>query len=58
VSFTTPIGFLIGGGAIPTGIGMLGDRGYFGLGISVTGMLLIGGFFLLPYLKFQDGKEE
>jgi MFS transporter, NNP family, nitrate/nitrite transporter len=57
VSFTMPIGFLIGGGAIPTGIGMLGDRGYFGLGISVTGMLLIGGFFLLPYLKFPDGKE-
>jgi len=57
VSFTTPIGFLVGGGAIPTGIGMLGDRGYFGLGISLAGMLIMGGFLLLPYLRFTDGKK-
>jgi NNP family nitrate/nitrite transporter-like MFS transporter len=54
VSFTTPIGFLIGGGAIPTGIGVLGDRGCFGLAISIVGILIMGGFFLLPYLRFRD----
>jgi NNP family nitrate/nitrite transporter-like MFS transporter len=58
VSFTVPVGFLVGGGAIPTGIGMLGDRGCFGLGISLVGMLIMGGFFLLPYLRFTDGKSE
>jgi NNP family nitrate/nitrite transporter-like MFS transporter len=58
VSFTTPIGFLIGGGAIPTGIGMLGDKGCFGVGISLAGMLIMGGFFLLPYLRFKDEKRE
>jgi len=55
VSFTVPVGFLMGGGAIPTGIGMLGDRGCFDLGISLVGVIIMGGFLLLHYLRFQDG---
>jgi NNP family nitrate/nitrite transporter-like MFS transporter len=55
VSFTVPVGFLVGGGAIPTGIGMLGDRGCFDLGISLVGVIIMGGFLLLHYLRFQDG---
>lgn len=57
VSFTVPVGFLVGGGAIPTGIGMLGDRGCFALGISLVGVIIMGGFLLLRYLRFQDGKR-
>jgi NNP family nitrate/nitrite transporter-like MFS transporter len=56
VSFTVPVGFLVGGGAVPTGIGMLGDRGYFALGISLVGMLIMGGFFLLRYLRFRESE--
>ena len=56
VSFTVPLGFLLGGGAIPAGIGILGDRELFGLGMSLAGVIIIGGFFLLPYLKFPDNR--
>lgn len=54
VSFTVPVGFLVGGGVIPTGIGILGDKGWFGWGISLAGMVIMGGFLLLPYLRFKD----
>jgi NNP family nitrate/nitrite transporter-like MFS transporter len=54
VSFTVPVGFLVGGGAIPTGIGILGDKGCFGWGISLVGLIIMGGFLLLPYLRFKD----
>jgi NNP family nitrate/nitrite transporter-like MFS transporter len=56
VSFTVPVGFLVGGGAIPTGIGMLGDRGRFDLGISLVGVIIMGGFLLLHYLRFQENE--
>jgi len=55
VSFTVPFGFLAGGGAVPAGIGMLGERGCFGLGISIVGVIILSGFILLPYLRFRDG---
>jgi NNP family nitrate/nitrite transporter-like MFS transporter len=58
VSFTVPVGFLVGGGAIPTGIGMLGDRGCFDLGISLVGVIIMGGFLLLHYLKFQENEVD
>jgi len=54
VSFTVPVGFLVGGGAIPTGIGVLGDKGCFGWGISLVGMIIMSGFFLLPYIRFKS----
>jgi hypothetical protein len=56
VSLTVPVGFLVGGGAIPTGIGMLGDRGRFDLGISLVGVIIMGGFLLLHYLRFQENE--
>jgi NNP family nitrate/nitrite transporter-like MFS transporter len=51
VSMTVPIGFLIGGGAIPTWIGWMGDRGTFAGGIIVTGGVILSGFFLALFLK-------
>ncbi|RLB29038.1 MAG: MFS transporter, partial [Deltaproteobacteria bacterium] len=56
VSLTVPVGFLVGGGAIPTGIGMLGDRGFFDLGISLVGVIIMSGFLLVRYLKFQENE--
>jgi len=54
VSLTVPFGFLMGGGAIPAGIGLLGDKVSFDLGIALVGIIIMGGFILLPYLRFPD----
>jgi NNP family nitrate/nitrite transporter-like MFS transporter len=54
VSLTVPFGFLMGGGAIPTVIGLFGDKGNFNLGIALVGIIIMGGFILLRYLRFPD----
>ena len=54
VSLTIPFAFLVGAGAVPTGIGNLGDAGFFSLGIIMTGGLIFAGFLLSLYLKFSD----
>ncbi|MBW2347634.1 MAG: MFS transporter [Deltaproteobacteria bacterium] len=46
VSVTVPLAFLLGAGAIPAGIGYAGDAGFFGLGITLTGVLMLGGALL------------
>ncbi|HYA28884.1 MAG TPA: MFS transporter, partial [Acidobacteriota bacterium] len=46
VSFTVPFGFVIGGGAIPTFIGVMGDTGSFAFGFIVTGALIGAGALL------------
>jgi len=53
VSFTIPISFLIGGGAIPAIIGFAGDLGSFGAGISFVGLLTVGSLLALRFLKFH-----
>jgi NNP family nitrate/nitrite transporter-like MFS transporter len=40
VGFTVPFGFLIGGGLIPTLIGVMGDAGSFASGYVMTGLLI------------------
>jgi len=54
VSLTVPFGFLLGGGAIPAWIGLFGDTGNFNLGIALVGIITMGGFILLRYLRFPD----
>jgi NNP family nitrate/nitrite transporter-like MFS transporter len=54
VSLVVPMAYLIGGGAIPAGIGILGDHGYFSLGFMLVGVLIIGTPILLKYLKFHE----
>jgi NNP family nitrate/nitrite transporter-like MFS transporter len=53
VSLINPMGFLIGGGAMPAGVGILGDHGLFSLGFVLVGLLVIGSIPLLRYLKFH-----
>ena len=48
VSFTVPLGFVIGGGAVPMFIGAMGDRGALGLGITVVGGLIMTGALIAP----------
>ncbi|HEX4987581.1 MAG TPA: MFS transporter, partial [Candidatus Binatia bacterium] len=48
VAFTIPFGYLIGGGVVPTFIGIMGDNGSFAIGFMVTGtLILLGGILAL-----------
>ncbi|OGP52911.1 MAG: protein NarK [Deltaproteobacteria bacterium RBG_13_52_11] len=58
VSFTIPVAFLVGGGVIPAGLGMMGDANSFALGIMLYGVLLLGGIILLRYLRFHEDATE
>jgi len=51
VSLTIPAAFVFGGGAIPIGIGMMADAGFFDLGIALTGGLILTGSILALFLK-------
>jgi NNP family nitrate/nitrite transporter-like MFS transporter len=51
VAFTVPFGFMIGGGAIPTFIGMMGDAGLFAMGFVVAGGLITFGGILAMLLN-------
>ena len=53
VSLTVPIGFLLGGGAIPAGIGFIGEVQSFSLGFAIIGGLAFGGLVLIRYLRFN-----
>lgn len=52
VSLTVPFSFLLGGGAIPTLIGVAAEAGSFSLGIILVGGLIVGGSFLSTRLRF------
>ncbi len=54
ISFTIPIGFLIGGGAIPAGIALFGEKGSFASGFIALGGVVFLGSFLVQYLKFSE----
>ncbi len=51
VGFTIPFGYLIGGGAVPTFIGMMGDAKLFALGFTITGLLITAAGVLAMSLK-------
>ncbi len=58
VSLTFPVAFLVGGGAIPAGLGMMGEADSFALGIMLFGVLILGGIILLRYLSLPEDATE
>jgi MFS transporter, NNP family, nitrate/nitrite transporter len=54
ISLTIPVAFVLGGGIVPTLIGVMADNGCFSLGISLSGALIMTGFFLLFFLNLSD----
>jgi NNP family nitrate/nitrite transporter-like MFS transporter len=54
VSLSMAISYIFGAGAIPAGIGFLGEHGFFSLGFILVGLLLLGFVILLKYLKFHQ----
>ena len=57
VGFTVPFGFLIGGGAIPTFICMMGDAKHFALGFTITGCLITAAAALALLLKLPHSTQ-
>ena len=58
VSFTSPAAFLIGGGVVPALLGIAGEMGSFATGITAFGVIILGGTFLVRYLRFWEGTEK
>jgi NNP family nitrate/nitrite transporter-like MFS transporter len=54
VSLTLPVSTLLAGGVIPTGIGFMGDAGFFGMGIALFGGLTLLGLLPLRYLNIDN----
>jgi NNP family nitrate/nitrite transporter-like MFS transporter len=54
ISFTASLGILLGGGAIPAGIGLIGELGSFSLGFVLLGALLFAGVVLVQCLRFAS----
>ena len=57
ISLTIPFAFLLGAGATPTAIGVMGDAGSFGVGFAVVGGLILMGFLLSLRLKLPAEHE-
>ena len=57
VSVVVPMGFVLGGGALPAGIGWLGEQASFQTGIALSGALVLAGVFLLPLLKEKKPEQ-
>ena len=51
VAFTVPFGYIIGGGVVPTFIGIMGDGGSFETGFVVTGLIILSGGALALLLR-------
>jgi len=58
VGFTIPFGYLIGGGAIPTLIGVMGDAGSFAFGFMTTGILITCAGMLALFLKLPAAAKS
>ncbi|MBT8369019.1 MAG: MFS transporter, partial [Deltaproteobacteria bacterium] len=58
VSITIPIAFLMGGGAAPALIGLIGDVRSFGWGIALVGGLILTGSILSGHLKLQHRTRD
>jgi MFS transporter, NNP family, nitrate/nitrite transporter len=53
VSFTIPAAFLVGGGLVPSLIGILGDKGWFTAGFMAAGGLVLAGAAVPFFLTFH-----
>ena len=57
ISLTVLIAYLIGGGLVPTALGVFGDAGAFGLAFAIVGGLILLSAFLIPGLKIREAEE-
>jgi MFS transporter, NNP family, nitrate/nitrite transporter len=57
IAFTVPLGFLLGGGAVPTLIGWAGEQGSFSSGIVAIGIFTLVCLPLIHWLRFSQEQE-
>ena len=57
-AFGPPTGFLLGGGALPTLLGYMGQAWSFSLGIIITGAVIAAGSFAAVRLRLLTNLEE
>lgn len=55
VAMIVAVSSLIGMGVVPAGTGLMADLGLFGTGFAISGLLILGGIALLPWLKLSAG---
>jgi NNP family nitrate/nitrite transporter-like MFS transporter len=53
VSLLLPVSYALGGGVVPSLLGVLGDRGAFGRGLTLLGVLIAAGSALVPLVKLE-----
>jgi len=58
VSLALALAMALGGGVLPAGIGLLGEMGHFGWGITGVGVLTLSGLLAMPFLRFSSGLDE
>ena len=58
VSLAFAVAFVLGGGVIPAGIGVVGDMGFFGAGFGAAGGLILLGLILLPGLRLSNPQGD
>jgi NNP family nitrate/nitrite transporter-like MFS transporter len=58
VAFTIPLGYIVGAGAIPTFIGIMGDAGSFASGFTVAGTLVLCGGFVALLLRLPEEEKS
>lgn len=54
VSFTIPAAFLLGGGGVPSLIGILAEKDFFAMGFAGAGILILAAAVLPAFLKLED----
>jgi len=54
ISLIMPVSFLLGGGAIPAMLGLIGQTRSFATGFIILGGMLLGGAILAGYLKLTE----
>ena len=57
VSFAVPLSVLLGSGALPAGLGWMGEHHSFALGLVLAGSLILAGAFLTRFLEDGPGRE-
>lgn len=57
-AFIPPTGFLVGGGVLPLLLGRMGEAYTFGLGIVITGVVVMAGSLLVFAVRLLDILEE
>jgi nitrate/nitrite transporter NarK len=56
--FGPPVGFLLGGGLLPMGLGYLGQAASFALGLTITGAVIVVGSAATMLLKLLTNLDE